>query len=841
MKSPINQLLLWIGLAAAVPGRAEVDFNRDIRPLLSDNCYACHGPDSGKRKAGLRLDIHAGATADRGGYAAVVPGEPGKSALIQRILSKDPEDMMPPLNSLKKLSEAQKQRLVTWVREGAGWADHWVFTPLKAVAPPKVKNRKWPQNAIDHFILARLESEGLKPSPEADPRTLFRRLNFDLVGLPPAPAETEAFLADPSPDAYEKTVDRLMRSPRYGERMAIPWLDLVRYGDTVGIHGDQTQNIWPYRDYVIRAFNQNKPFDDFTIEQLAGDLLPGASTDQKIASGFNRLNLTTEEGGAQDKEYLAKYAADRVRAVSTVWMGATMGCAECHDHKFDPYTAKDFYRFAAFFADLQEVGAYKGGNGFRPPEMPLPSPQQAARLKELEAAFAAAVEELNALKPRITAAQVEWETSMTQPNPPGGEASPVPEKITKLLAANPADRSQGQQQELTDWFARSRPEFAEVWNRHAALKLERAQLQAEIPRTLVSVAVEPRVTRILHRGDWMDTTGEEVAPGVPHFLKPIEASDRRATRLDLARWLVATDNPMTARVFVNRLWQLYFGTGLSKVLDDLGAQGEWPTHPELLDFLAWEFQHQGWDVKHLVRLIVTSATYRQSSALRPELAARDPFNRLLARQSRFRLPAEMVRDNALQVSGLLVTDMGGPGVKPYQPDGYWDYLNFPKRTYVADTGPNQYRRGVYTHWQRLFLHPMLKAFDAPSREECTAERPISNTPLAALALLNDPTFVEAARSLAELALQQGGPDTDGRIQWMFRQVLNRGARRAEQKQLRHLLEADLQEFQAHPERAGKLLKTGLKPSASDLDLAELAAWTSVGRAVLNLHETIVRY
>lgn len=841
MKLPINQLILWVGLAAALPGRAEVDFNRDIRPLLSDNCFACHGPDGGKRKARLRLDSHAGATADRGGYAAVVPGNPGKSELVRRILSQDPDEVMPPPNSLKKLSEAQKQLLVAWVRGGAGWAEHWVFTPLGEVPPPNVKNRKWPRNTIDNFILARLEAEGLKPSPAADPRTLFRRLYFDLVGLPPAPEELEAFLADPSPDAYERAVDRLLSSPRYGERMATPWLDLVRYGDTVGIHGDQTQNIWPYRDYVIKAFNQNLPFDQFTIEQLAGDLLPGASTEQKIASGFNRLNLTTEEGGAQDKEYLAKYAADRVRAVSTVWMGATLGCAECHDHKFDPYATKDFYRFAAFFSDLQEVGAYKGGNGFRPPEMPLPSPQQAARLNELESAFAAAVNELDALKPRIAAAQTEWEISRTTPDPQGDEPSPVPEKIAKLLAVKPADRSKAQQQELTDWFARSRPEFAAVWGRHAALKAELDQLQQEIPRTLISVAVEPRVTRVLHRGDWMDTTGEEVTPGVPHFLSQIDAAGRRATRLDLARWLVSPDNPMTTRVFVNRLWKMYFGTGLSKVLDDLGAQGEWPTHPELLDFLAWEFQHRGWDVKHMVRLIVTSATYRQSSALRPELEERDPFNRLLARQSRYRLPAEMVRDNALQVSGLLVPDMGGPGVKPYQPEGYWDYLNFPKRTYVADSGRSQYRRGVYTHWQRLFLHPMLKAFDAPSREECTAERPISNTPLAALALLNDPTFVEAARSLAELTLQQGGPETDGRIRWMFRQALNRGPRREEQNQLRRLLEADWQEFQAHPDRAGQLLKTGLRPFAPGLDVPELAAWTSVGRAVLNLHETIVRY
>lgn len=842
MKLQINQLVLLVGLLVAMPGRAEVDFNRDIRPLLSDNCYACHGPDKGKRKAKLRLDIREGATADLGGHAAVAPGNPGKSELVRRILSNDPDELMPPPGSLKKLSESQKQRLVEWVRGGAMWAEHWVFIPPKVVPPPKATDRKWPRNAIDEFILVRLESEGLKPAPEADRRTLLRRLSFDVVGLPPAPEEVEAFLADAGPEAYEKALERLLSSPHYGERMAMPWLDVVRYGDTVGYHGDQPQNIWPYRDYVIKAFNQNKRFDQFTIEQLAGDLLPDASTEQKIASGFNRLNMTTEEGGAQDKEYRAKYASDRVRAVSTIWMGATLGCAECHDHKFDPYATKDFYRFAAFFADLQEVGAYPGGNGARPPEMPLPSPGQEARLKELESANATMVSELNVLKPKIAVAQAEWEASLiATPDPAVAKPLQVPEKIVQLLDIKPAHRTKAQQQDLTDWFARSRPEFAEVWNRHSALKTELDQLKEEIPRTMISVSVEPRVTRVLNRGNWMDTTGEVMEPGIPHFFQQVGAPDRRATRLDLAQWLVAPDNPMTARVFVNRLWKMYFGTGLSKVLDDLGSQGEWPTHPELLDFLALEFQHSGWDVKHMVRLIVTSATYRQSSLMRPALKERDPLNRLLARQSRFRLPAEMVRDNALEVSGLLVLDVGGPSVKPYQPDGYWDYLNFPKRTYVADMGRNQYRRGIYTHWQRMFLHPMLKAFDAPSREECAAERPVSNTPLAALALLNDPTFVEAARALAELARQQGGSDTDWRLNWIFRRTLNRLPDANEREQLSRLLQADLKEFQAHPDRAEKLLKTGLKPVDAKLDFPELAAWTSVCRAVLNLHETIVRF
>lgn len=834
-------LLCWL-LSVALTGRAAVDFNRDIRPILSDNCFACHGPDKGKRKAKLRLDLQTGATTDLGGHAAVVPGKPDQSEMIRRIHSTDPEEMMPPPDSLAKLSETQKQRLATWIREGAPWAEHWIFIPPKQSSLPKNKDQKWAQNQIDRFILARLEAEKLKPSPEADRRTLLRRLSFDLIGLPPTAEEVDRFLVDESPDAYGKAVERLLGSPHYGERMAVMWLDLVRYGDTVGIHGDQTQNIWPYRDYVINAFNQNKRFDQFTLEQLAGDLLPNATTEQKIASGFNRLNLTTEEGGAQDKEYLAKYAGDRVRAVSTVWMAATLGCAECHDHKFDPYGTKDFYRLAAFFADIQEVGAYKGGNGSRPPEMPLPSPQQEARLKELESALAVAIHDLDVLKPKITEAQNDWEASLIAGLDAVATRTPkVPEKIAKLLNVKPADRNKTQQQEITGWFARSRPEFAESWNRHASLKSELDKLKDEIPLTMISVSVEPRVTRVLNRGDWMDATGEVVMPGVPQFFNQSENPDKRATRLDLARWIVATNNTMTARVFVNRLWKMYFGTGLSKVLDDLGSRGEWPTHPELLDFLALEFQNSGWDIRHMVRLIVNSATYRQSSLMRHELKEHDPFNRLLARQSRFRLPAEMVRDNALWVSGLLVTDVGGPSVKPYQPDGYWDYLNFPKRTYVADTGRSQYRRGVYTHWQRLFLHPMLKAFDAPSREECTAERPVSNTPLAALALLNDPTFVEAARSLAEVALQQGGADTTGRLDVIFRQTLNRAPSSDEREQLRRLLQADLKDFEFHPDRAEKLLRTGLKPLDAKANFPELAAWTSVCRAMLNLHETIVRF
>ncbi len=821
--------------------KAELDFNRDIRPILADKCFACHGPDAAKRKAKLRLDTREGATADLGGRAAIVPGNAAGSEIVRRIFSSDPDESMPPSDGIKRLAEAEKQTLVAWVNSGAPYANHWVYAPPKRSEIPPVKNALWTRNAIDHFILARLEREKLTPSPEADRRILLRRLSQDLTGLPPDSREVGEFLSETKPDAYERAVDRLLSSPHYGERMAMYWLDLVRYADTVGYHGDQTHHIWPYRDYVITALNQNKPFDEFTAQQLAGDLLSPASLENKIASGFNRLNMTTEEGGAQDAEYLAKYTADRVRCVSTAWMGATLGCAECHDHKFDPYTAADFYRFGAFFADLKELGAYKGGNGSRPPEMPVPTPRHEEELRRLETALAAAEKDLDKIRPRIAIAQAAWENSHIIDSQ-GRHTAAWPKAIAKLLAIDPSARTDLQREEITDWFAGKKSEFANIWKRHKDLRAEMARLQSDMPRTMISVSVTPRVTRVLHRGDWMDATGAVVEPSVPHFLPHSTAPDRRATRLDLARWLASPENPMTARVFVNRLWKLLFGAGLSRVLDDLGTQGEPPTHPELVDFLALEFVQSGWNIKHITRLMVTSASYRQSSLTRPDVEARDPSNRLLARQSRFRLPAEMVRDHLLKFSGLLTTDIGGPSAKPYQPEGYWDYLNFPKREYHPDKGRNQYRRGVYTHWQRLFLHPMLKAFDAPSREECAADRPVSNTPLATLALLNDPTFVEAARALAESALRDRTLTTSERIAWIYRQTLHRDPLDDESSILAALYHADVAEFQKKPSLASKLISTGFKPVAdSSLDRAQLAAWTSVCRAVLNLHETIVRF
>jgi hypothetical protein len=776
----------WLSLgllALALTGRAgaespaAVEFNRDVRPILSDKCFACHGPDKGKRKADLRLDVEADAFADRGGYRALVAGKPDQSELYRRITEEDAGRRMPPAKSGKHLTARQVELLRRWIEQGGRWQKHWSLIPPKRPPLPGSSKDGWSRNAIDRFVLARLRQEGLRPSPEADRRTLIRRLSFDLIGLPPTPAEVDAFLADQSAEAYEKVVDRLLASPHYGERMALYWLDVVRYADTGGYHSDNHRDVWPYRDYVIAAFNTNKPFDRLTVEQLAGDLLPNATTEQKIASGYNRLLQTTEEGGAQAKEYTAKYQADRVRNTATIWLGTTMGCTECHDHKFDPFKTKEFYQFAAFFADVKEraVG--------RQEQTKLPAPEQEALLKKLDAEMA---------------------------------------NVKQALKAPPPGAAEGLRAGLAD------------------LQRRRAEIDRTIPTTLITISVPPRVVRVLRRGNWMDDSGEVVRPATPESLPPLRVAGRRATRLDLARWMTAPEHPLTARVFVNRLWKLMFGKGIVSTLDDFGAQGAWPTHPELLDWLAVEFRDSGWDLKHVVKLMVMSATYRQSSHASEALAQRDPYNHLLARQARYRLDAEVVRDNALAVSGLLVRKVGGPSVKPYQPAGYWQYLNFPVRSYVADRGPDQYRRGLYTYWQRTFPHPSLLAFDAPSREECTVERPRSNTPLQALVLLNDPTYVEAARALAERVMGEGGNAVESRLHFAFRRVLSRIARPEEAQLLTALHERHLKQYRADPKAAAELLRVGHRPVPAGVDAAELAAWTSVARVLLNLHETITR-
>jgi hypothetical protein len=862
-------LRLWFALAiclmaelASADERGAIQFNRDIRPILSQNCFKCHGPDKNEREADLRLDTQEGLFGKALGGTPVAPKKPSESTLLRRIKSTDPDEHMPPPDSGKELTAEQVAILERWIMAGAEWQGHWAYIPperpqLSAVepSPPGVI-----RNDIDRLVQANLREQKLTPAVEADRITLTRRLFFDLTGLPPKPEEVNSFVNDQSIDAYERLVDRLLASPHYGERMAIYWLDLVRFGDTIGYHSDNPRNITPYRDYVIAASNNNKPFNQFTIEQLAGDLIPTATTEQKVASAYNRLLMTTEEGGAQPKEYAAKYMADRVRNVSAVWLGATMGCAECHDHKFDPFSTKDFYSLAAFFADVRETPV-----GKREPGMLLGSEEQRAELKKLDESLASLRGKLNTDTPELAAAQAEWERAVRelaeedtadekaaakqQPTPrprrARRNAQPVdrykpPKEVLDIVLLDADKRTDDQRKKVAAHYRTIAILLDPVRAELASTEKKRTEVFEHIPKTQVTMAEKPRDIRILPRGNWLDDSGDIVSPAVPHFLRQLDVSNRRATRMDLALWLTSRDNPLVARVLVNRLWMLFFGQGVSKSMEDFGAQGEWPTNPELLDWLAVDFMDNGWDIKRLVRMMVTSHTYRQTSAPTAEQKSLDPLNRYFSRQSRFRLDAEMVRDNALAVSGLLVLNIGGESAKPYQPAGYWDFLNFPKRTWQHDIGDNQYRRGLYTFWQRTFLHPSLLAFDAPTREECTAERVRSNVPQQALVLLNDPSYVEAARVLAERTLREASASDDERLNWLYRRVLSRLPKEAERHVLLDLLKKHRDEYASNRPAAEKLNAAGIAPVAKDLDAAELAAWTSIARIMLNLHEAITR-
>ena len=776
-------LLIVLSVTLSGPALADdtVRFNRDIRPILSQYCFRCHGPDADQRKADLRLD-HKGGIRD-----SFKPGNVTESEAWRRINSNDPEERMPPPESRLKLEPEQIAGIGRWIEQGAVWEGHWSFIPPEKPPVPKSGADEKAAHPIDAFILARLHKEGLSPVGLADPVTRIRRLSLDIVGLPPKPKEVDAFVHNSLPGAFEKAVDQLLASPNYGERMALYWLDLVRYADSVGYHKDSHRDCWLYRDYVIHAFNDNKPFDQFITEQLAGDLLEGLKFDEyqwKVASGLNRMIQTTSEGGAQAKEYIAKYSADRVRNTAAIFLGVTLGCSECHDHKYDAFTTKDFYSFAAFFSDLQERGV-----GF-PTHTPMPSRTQLDQWRKLEAQLAEQRQRLA--------------NAGRQDNRKDSSADATREQIKSLEL---------EIQKLSD---------AKSW-----------------AKTLITISGKPREIRILPRGNWLDDGGPVVQPAIPEFLGSLDVGDRRATRLDLAKWITARENPLTARVFVNRLWKLFFGEGLSRTLDDLGSQGEWPTHPELLDWLAVEFIDSGWNVKHMVKLIVTSDAYQRSSTCPDTQRNRDPGNRLLARQARFRLSAELVRDNILAISGLLSPKMGGRSVKPYQPANYW-YRLYKDGKYVQDHGDDLYRRGLYTYWRRSFWHPSLRAFDAPAREECVTQRPRSNTPQQALVLLNDPTYVEAARGLATKMIRDGGASIEQRIEFAFRRAVARPPRKNETAVLSQLYRQQAMRYQADEKAAGKLIGVGELPKPENITPTELAAWMSVARAILNLHETITR-
>jgi hypothetical protein len=1125
---------------ALLGGAAPLDFNRDIRPILSDHCYACHGPDEAKRKAGLRLDVRENAFQElKSGARAIVPGDVSNSALVRRITSNDPDEVMPPPDGGKPLSLAQIELLTRWVKEGAPWAKHWAFVPPERPPLPAVKHPQWPRNEIDYFTLARLEQAGLAPNPEADRATLIRRVSLDLTGLPPTIEEVDAFLADQSPDAYERLVDRLLASPHYGERLAQNWLDLARYADTSGYHFDGVRFMWLWRDWVINAFNQNKPFDEFTVEQLAGDLLPHPTREQRIATGFVRNNMTNDEGGADPDEYLNKYVVDRVNTLGAVWLGLTVGCAECHDHKFDPLTTKEFYQLYAFFHNVPEKGLDRIRTDNPPPRLPVPTVEQALAFVEADFALKDAEKTLQDRINELGETQEKWEretrarpppppneeglvavlpfdvpagrvsspdagssdgvvapetrgdevrAAASGPSPgaqpgqpshaehlvarvrqPGGlsrvegkligaeevafavgrlgqalkldgkahaEFGPLvafdrtnafsysawiqlesdagcvlsqmepapsyrgfdlfvsdrrlevhlvhqwPDNALKVRTKEPVPKRQWlhvvvtydgsskaggirlyldgrlreldpQQDRLTDSFANTEPlrlgaragaspftgliddvrfyeralseedvrrlvfhgyapilaksrgqrsdeeraDLARFYKENYAVDYLRSeaalakarqrkeQLYREIPTTMIMEEMDPpRDTFVLVRGDYTHK-GERVGPATPAFLPPLPEGP--PNRLSLARWLVSREHPLTARVTVNRYWAMFFGTGLVKTLNDFGSQGEWPSHPELLDWLACEFMAPGeadeslngfngsgrthgakearsgevaaalpqpggrlspsqssrlgprrpWDVKALVRLIVTSATYRQSAHVTPEKLERDPYNRLFTRGPRLRLDAEFIRDNALAVAGLLNPSVGGPSVKPYQPPGIWDGTD---AKYEQDHGEDLYRRGLYVFWRRSAHYPSFAAFDAPNREVCTFLRQRTQTPLQSLVLMNDPVYVEAARALATRVWREAPADPNQRLVRAFRHTLARKPEPAEIALLRRTYDQQLVNFREDPPAAQALLQVGESRLPADAPPAELAALTAVANVLLNLNETITK-
>ena len=762
--------MVFLCLTPICEANERVNFNRDIRPLLSTHCFACHGPDASIRKAELRLDVRESALNKN----AIVPGKPSASGIINRIEHPHPDKRMPPKPETP-LTSGEKATLRSWVVEGAQYSTHWAWVlPRRAPAPP-VKNSSWPINGIDYFILARLEREGLKPSSEANRRTLIRRLSFDLTGLPPTLKQVDKFIADLSNNAFDMLVDSLLASPHFGERMAQHWLDLARYADSDGYHDDTTRSMWPYRDYVIKSFNDNKPFDAFTREQIAGDQIRNGTLEQKVGSAFHRNGPTSSEGGANPEEYRVKYAADRVNTTATVWLGVTLQCAECHDHKFDPFTQREYYQFFAFFDQVPGNHLFRGLSA--PPSIEVPSPEQTAELMKLEA------------------------------------------EVVALEVQSKINTDEATQKQL------------------AETKKRRDAYRGALPKLrIMQDTVKRTPTNILIRGDF-SRLGDPVEPGIPVFLPPLPAAE--TPRLALAKWLVDPANPLPARVVVNRFWAMMFGTGIVKTAEDFGSKGEWPSHPKLLDWLAVEFVESGWDVKHLLKCIVSSAAYRQSSAVGESLSRHDPENRLLARGARFRFPAETVRDNALFVSGLLAKRLGGPSVKPYQPAGLWmemSYGNSQGKSYKQDHGESLYRRGLYTFWKRSVLFPAFAAFDAPNREECTVRRPRTNTPLQAFVLLNDATFVESARVFAERVLREGGNNFESQIGFAMEIALARPPSSSERSVLQSLLTDMFMHYRMKPEEAQNIIATGEWPISKDLDPVTLAAWTSVAQAILNLDE-----
>ena len=758
------------GLRAEVGGKP-LDFSRDIRPILAENCFFCHGQDGQKREADLRLDDRAAALA----AGAIVPGDPGASTALERIHSSDPDLQMPPPDSNRKLSQEQKRLLDRWIKAGAEYAPHWAFVAPQRPRPPAVQQADWPRNDIDRFVLAKLEAAGLQLSLEADRATLIRRLHADLTGLPPTPEEVDAFVADSAPDAYELLVNRLLASPHYGERMALPWLDAARYADSNGFQQDGDTWQWIWRDWVVTALNADLPFDQFSIEQLAGDLLPDATLAQRIATGFNRNHLLNGEGGAIAEEQRFNNLFDRVDTTSTTWLALTVACAQCHDHKYDPLTQTDYYGLLDAFNRLPESGAptrFSARIRVAPPLVEAPDEPLRRQLADTEQLLAAL-----------------------------GEESP-----------------------------------AEV----AELRRELAELRADwLPRVMVMSDDKPRQTKILDRGDYLAPVGETLTFLPPASLPPLPEGLPR-NRLGLAKWLFLPEHPLTARVQVNRMWQQFFGTGIVKTTEDMGVQSEYPHHLELLDWLAVEFRERGWSQKQMHRLLVTSATYRQSSRVTAEHLAQDPENRLHARAARFRMPSTVLRDLALAASGLIDLRLGGQPVYPYQPDQIWEALAITKErdfTYPASHGTDLYRRSLYTFWRRTVSPANM--FDTANRQTCEVRASQTSTPLHALTTLNDPTWVEAARTLAEKSLIAAG-DLEGRLTHAFRRVLGRKPTGSDLDALKRMHARQLEIYSTAPDAATQLLAVGESPRDESLDPAGHAALTAVCLAIFNLDEALTR-
>ena len=878
------------GLRAAEP----LDFNRQIQPILSDACFRCHGPDAASREAKLRLDQREGLFRTRDEVTVVTPGKPEASELFLRITSKEEDEVMPPRESNRQLKPAEIELLKKWIAAGAPWGTHWAFTPPQRPAVPQIENvsagasakadpKSKIENPIDAFVLARLVREKLPPAPEADRAALLRRVSLDLTGVPPTPMELDAFLADRASDAYGRAVDRLLASPRYGERWAWDWLDLARYADTNGFQGDPERTMWPWRDWVVNALNANMPYDQFSIEQLAGDLLPDATRDQKLASGFHRNNMFNGEGGRIAEETRVENVFDRVETTATVWLGTTFTCARCHDHKFDPIRQTDYFALYDIFNQMSETGNASGGGGRSgaiAPVLDISTDAERGAVTRAQAGIDAIAKEIEAFE-------------LTKfPRPEGKPVidSPAAQKLPGNLAATHA-KTEAKRRDLNGllealpFFRDTEPDpaYVALLQKHIAAIRKREAASNNITRVMIMDELpKKRDTFVLNKGNYESKTDVKVLGAIPSMFRPVATSaseskmfsvaasvsertalpeifrvaasasepmknhalasaatgeiPARLNRLDLARWLVSPENPLAARIAVNRAWQAFFGTGFVKTAEDFGVQSEAPSHPELLDWLAVEFVASGWDVKKLHRLIVMSATYRQSSRATPALHERDPENRLLARGARFRLPSWMLRDQALAAAGLLVEKQGGPSVRPYQPAGIWEEATFGKKTYQQDHGEALYRRSLYVFWRRI-VGP-TSFFDAGARQVCTVKVGRTNTPLHALVTLNDPAYVEAARVMAQRALTRELKSEAARLDAAFRDATARAPNAREKEILLARLATLRRQFAAAPDEAQRLASAGEFPRPESLPVIEHAAWTALCSLILNLDETL---